>query len=200
MLGFLKQHAERFRYYDTVTSMTKIVRRYFAMNSFDGALTLFGLLLGSFAAGVSDASLIIKIGFGTAVAIGFSGLAGALMTERAERLREVKRMELALHRRLDNTDYKKAYDFATLITGVVNGLSPLFSAVLLLSPFLFVPLPDAYYYAFAMAFGLFFFLGVFLGAVSRENLFITGMKFLGAGVLCMIIILFLEHIGQLSNV
>jgi predicted membrane protein (TIGR00267 family) len=194
MLGFIKQHAERIRYYDAVTGMSKMMRRYFAMNSFDGALTMFGLLLGSFAAGVSDASLIIKIGFGTAVAIGFSGLTGALLTERAERLREVKRMELALHRRLDNTDYKKAYDFATVITGVVNGLSPLIAAIFLLSPFLLVPLPEAYYYSFAMALSIFFFLGVFLGAISRENVVVNGLKFLGAGVMCMVIILILERI------
>ncbi|MDD5172220.1 MAG: hypothetical protein PHF60_04265 [Candidatus ainarchaeum sp.] len=194
MLAFIKQHAERLRYYDAVTGMSKILRRYFVMNSFDGALTIFGLLLGSFAAGVSDPILIIKIGMGTAVAIGFSGLTGALLTERAERLREVKKMELALHRRLDNTDYKKAYDFATMITGLVDGLSPLLVAVVLLSPFMLLPLPDAYYYAFGLALVFFFLLGAFLGEVSKESLIITGIKFLGAGLLCMAIILVLEHI------
>lgn len=167
MFAFLRQHTERLRYYDAITGMSKIVRRYFVMNSFDGALTIFGLLLGSFAAGVADSLLIVKIGMGTAIAIGFSGLTGALLTERAERLREVKKMELALHRRLDNTDYKKAYDFATLITALVDGLSPLLVASILLSPFLFIQLPHAYYYAFGFALTFFFLLGAFLGEVSK---------------------------------
>jgi len=194
MFAFIKRHAERLRYYDAITGMNKILRRYFVMNSFDGALTIFGLLLASFAAGVKDPLLIVKIGMGTAIAIGFSGLTGALLTERAERLREIKKMELALHRRLDNTDYKRAYDFAALITAAVDGLSPLLVATILLSPFFIIPLPHAYYYAFGLALVFFFLLGVFLGEVSRENLILTGVKFLFAGVACMGIILFLEGI------
>jgi predicted membrane protein (TIGR00267 family) len=194
MFAFIRQQGEKLRYYDAITGMNKILRRYFVMNSFDGALTMFGLLLASFAAGVEDPLLIVKIGMGTAVAIGFSGLTGALLTERAERLREIKNMERALHRKLDNTDYKRAYDFAALITAAVDGLSPLLVAVVLLSPFLLVPLPEAYYYAFSLALVFFFLLGAFLGEVSRQNLVVTGMKFLAAGVLCMAVILLLEHI------
>jgi predicted membrane protein (TIGR00267 family) len=190
--GFLKKERERLRYYDTVTGMNKILRRYFVMNSFDGALTIFGLLLGSFAAHVTDPLLIIKIGISTAVAIGFSGLTGALMTERAERTREVKSMERALNRRLDNTDYKKAYDFATVITAVVDGTSPVLASLVLLSPFFFIALPDAYYYAFGLSLAVFFTLGVYLGGISKEHLITTGLKFLGAGLLCMIVILILD--------
>lgn len=192
MIGFIRRHAERVRYYDAVTSMSKIVRRYFVMNSFDGALVIFGMLLGSYAAKVSDPLLIIRIGFSTAVAIGFSGLTGALITEKAERAREVRMMERVLHRKLDNTDYKNAYDFASLVTAVVNGLSPLLAAFLLLFPFFIIPMPDAYYYAFALALCVFFSLGVFLGQVSREHLIKTGLKFLAAGLLCMVVILVLE--------
>jgi predicted membrane protein (TIGR00267 family) len=194
LFGFFKKHAERLRYYDTVTGMSKIIRRYFVMNSFDGALTIFGLLLGSFAAGVTNSLLILKIGLSTAIAIGFSGLTGALMTERAERLREVKSMELALHRKLDNTDYKKAYEFATLLTAFVDGVSPVLAATVLLSPFIFVPLPDAYYYAFGLALIVFFALGAFLGKIAKEHILKTGLKFLLAGLACMVVILLLENI------
>ncbi len=195
MLGIFRKHAERLRYYDTVTGMSKITRRYFVMNSFDGFLTLFGLLLGSFASGVEDPWLIIHIGIGTAIAIAFSGLTGAFMTERAERVREIRVMERALHRRLDDTDYKKAYEFATLITGIVNGASPLAAASILLSPFFFLPLPEAYYASFAMALSVFFLLGTYVGSISRESLFVSGIRFLGAGILCMIVILVVEGIS-----
>ena len=192
MLKFFRKHAEKLRYYDTVTGMSKILRRYFVMNSFDGALTIFGMLLGSFVAGVSDPVLILRIGISTAVAIGFSGLTGALMTERAERMSELKTMERALHRRLDNTDYKKAYDFASVITGIVDGLSPVIAATIILSPFVFVPVSDAYYYSFALALAIFFLLGMFLGRISKEHLILTGARFLLAGIVCMVVILLLE--------
>lgn len=197
-VAFFKKHAERWKYYDAVTGMSKILRRYFVMNSFDGALTIFGLLLGSYAAGVTAPFLIVSIGMGTAIAIGFSGLTGAFMAERAERTREIKMMERALHRKLDNTDYKKAYDFATFLAGVVDGVSPLIAASLLLSPFVFIPMPDAYYYSFGLALVVFFGLGAFLAKTSRENLIWTGMKFLLAGVLCMLVILLFE--GNLTIV
>jgi len=196
MLKTLRKHAERFRYYDAITGMSKIIRRYFVMNSFDGALTIFGLLLGSFVARVTDPALIISIGIGTAIAIGFSGLAGALFTERAERTRELKKMEKALHRKLDNTDYKKAYDFATVVTAFVDGLSPMLVALVLLIPFLALPIPEAYYLSFGMALAIFFLLGAFLGKTAKENLASMGLKFLAAGILCMAVILL---IGQIQT-
>lgn len=194
MLDALKRHAERFRYYNKITGMSKIIRRYFVMNSFDGALTIFGLLLGSFVAGVKDPLLIESIGFGTAIAIGFSGLAGALFTERAERIREVKKMEKALHRKLDNTDYKKAYDFASMVTAFVDGVSPMLVAFVLLLPFFLMPIADAYYLSFGMALAIFFLLGAFLGKIARESLVAMGLKFLAAGILCMVVILLLSQI------
>ena len=194
MLEKLQPHIERIRYYDTITGMSKIIRRYFVNNSFDGALTIFGLLLGSFTAGVTDPSLIIQIGIGTTIAIGFSGLGGALLTERAERTRELKSLEKALHRNLDNTDYKEASDFASVLTALVDGFSPLLAAALLLVPFFILPLPEAYYASFALALVVFFLLGVFLGRIAKENLAMMGFKFLAAGILCMVVILLLGQV------
>ena len=162
------------------------------MNSFDGALTTFGFLLGSFAAGVDDASLIVHIGLATAIAIGFSGLTGALMTERAERTREVHSMEKALHRKLDNTDYKRAYDFASIMAALVDGASPLIASLVLLSPFFFLDISSAYYLSFSLALCVFLALGAFLGRISKENVITTALKLLFAGLLCMVIILALE--------
>ncbi len=197
LAALLKKQGERFRYYDAITGMSNILRRYFVMNSFDGALTAFGVLLGSFAAGVQDPSLIIHIGVGVAIAIGFSGLTGALMTEKAERLRELRSMEKALHRKLEHTEYKKAYDFASIMTALVNGISPLVASLVLLSPFFLVDLFfadifSAYYFSFALALSVFFALGLFLGKISKESIALTGLKLLAAGLLCMAVILLVE--------
>lgn len=189
--SFLKEHRKRFEYYDAITGMSKILRRYFVMNSFDGALTTFGLLLGSYVAKVQDPILIIKIGVATAIAIGFSGLTGAVLTETAERKREIHSMEKALHKKLDKTDYKKAYDTASMLAGVVDGLSPLIASLFLLIPFVILDISEAYLVSFVLSLSVFFGLGVYLGRISNENIFITGLKLLGAGIICMIVISFL---------
>ena len=88
MMDLLK----KFDYYDKITGMSEIGRRYFVINSFDGALTILGVLLGSYFAGLTNPSLIVTVGIGASVAIGVSGLWGAFLTEKAEREREIKEL------------------------------------------------------------------------------------------------------------
>lgn len=191
MICFYKKTKERLRLYDSITGMSEILRRYFVMNSFDGTLTIFGMLIGSYVSGVEDAELIIFIGLSTSIAMGVSGLTGALFAEHAERRIELKSMERALHRKLDNTGYKRAYDYASIATGVVNGASPMLASLMLLSPFFILETGIAYIISFAIAIMLFFGLGIFLGEISRQSLFLTGLKLVAAGLLCMAIILLL---------
>lgn len=190
----LRKHHEKLRFYDSITGMSKILRRYFVMNSFDGALTIFGLLLGVYAADVQDSVLIIALGLSTALAVGVSGMTGAMLTEKAERQREIKSMENALQRNLDDTDYKRAYDFASFLAGAVDGISPILASLVLLSPFFLLPAVDAYPYAFGLGLAVFFGLGMFLGRISHESMFATGVKLLVAGLFCMAAILLLSGI------
>jgi len=71
-----------------------IARRYFVTNGFDGALTLLGLLMGFRVGGDVDLELALAAGFGTAVALGVSGLSSAYISETAERGRELEAQEL----------------------------------------------------------------------------------------------------------
>ena len=41
----LRQEIERLKEYEEVASISEIARRYFAMNSFDGILTILGVLV-----------------------------------------------------------------------------------------------------------------------------------------------------------
>jgi predicted membrane protein (TIGR00267 family) len=185
----VKKHHDRLRFYESITGMSKIIRRYFVMNSFDGALTIFGFLIGSYVAQITDAKLIIGLGLSTSIAIGISGLTGALLTETAEREREIKSMEQALQRNLDDTDYKRAYDFASILAGVVDGVSPVLATLVLLAPFAIIEASQAYYYSFALALLVFFGLGMFLGKISKTSLILTGIKLVAAGLFCMVVLL-----------
>ncbi|MBS3068419.1 hypothetical protein J4450_06950 [Candidatus Micrarchaeota archaeon] len=196
MLTFVMKYVERIVRYDKITSMSEILRRYFVMNAFDGALTTFGVLIGAFVGGIKDPSLVIKVGLATSVAVGVSGFTGAFFTESAERKRELKQIEVAVHRKLDKTELHRAYSFASFATALVDGLSPFTASLFILSPFLFsfggLTIESLYYYSFGFAIISFFLLGAFLGKVSKENIILTGLKLVLAGVVCMGIIMLIE--------
>jgi predicted membrane protein (TIGR00267 family) len=192
LLTILKKQRSKLSHYDEITGMSKILRRYFVLNAFDGALTIFGVLIGAYIAKTTDPSFIIKVGLATTIAIGVSGVWGSFFTEMAERKRELREIEKAVHRKLDNTEIKEAYDFASVITAIVDGGSPFIAALFVLTPFFLSPIildiQTAYYSAFGLAMIVFFLLGAFLGKLSNESVWITGLKLVGAGIVALILI------------
>ncbi len=48
--------------------VTRLARRYFVMNSFDGVLTTVGLLSGAYVGGIKDSALILTIGISAGIA------------------------------------------------------------------------------------------------------------------------------------
>jgi len=48
--------------YHDIANVGEIARRYFAMNAFDGILTIIGVLMGNFTAGVENANVVITTG------------------------------------------------------------------------------------------------------------------------------------------
>lgn len=192
MLSILKKHKSKFSYYDSITGMSKIIRRYFVMNAFDGALTIFGVLIGTYIAKTTDPSFVIKIGLATSIAVGISGIWGSFFTEMAERKRELREIERAVHRKLDKSELKEAYDFASALTAFVDGASPFLAVLFVLIPFFLSPalmdIQTAYYAAFGLSIVVFFLLGAFLGKISHESMWKTGLKLVGAGIVALIII------------
>lgn len=171
--------------------MSNILRRYFVMNAFDGVLTIFGVLIGAYVAGINESSSIIHIGIGTTIAVGISGLWGAFFTESAERKKEICTLERALDRKLEGTDIDRACKTATVLAAIVDALSPMLALAALL-PFVFIEIKTAYLTSFGVSMLLFFILGTFLGKISKSNMFLSGIKFLTAGIICLVIIWILE--------
>ena len=69
----LNLRLEQVRELSALAEVGEIARRYFAMNAFDGVLTIIGVLVGSYTAGVTDARIVLTTGFSTALAMGISG-------------------------------------------------------------------------------------------------------------------------------
>ncbi len=192
----IKQRLEMWREYSKISEVGQIARRAFANNSFDGVLTMIGVVMGSFFVGVKDPTIVLVTGLSTALAIGISGGWGAYLTESAERRHAIVELERVTLTKLQDTKIGRASRMAVVLVAAVDGLSPFFSAFLVITPFFFASLlPDvsyAYYASALMALVSLFALGIYLGRISRERLILSGIKTAFAGIVCIALSYVLE--------
>jgi len=186
-VAVLKRYYYKIKRLMYVSDVTEIARRYFVMNAFDGALTMLGILVGAHMSGHSNISLIVSMGVAASIAMGISGFSGAYLTERAERIRELKRLEAAMLVDLGDTLHGEASRFASFVTALVFGLSPAVAAFIILAPYLlagFGFLEEAYAFVYSLTITavVLFGLGAYLASVSDENLTVYGIKMLFVGV------------------
>jgi predicted membrane protein (TIGR00267 family) len=182
---------DRFRQFDRLVNFSEIARRYFAMNAFDGILTIIGVLMGNMTAGVDDPRIVVVTGMSTCVAMGVSGLWGAYLTESAEREREMDELSHLTLTDMNDTRVGRASKKAVVAVAVVDGLSPFLGALIVLTPFFLASLlPSitvAYYASIGMALLALFGLGIFLGSISRGRLIVSGIRTVAAGVVSILI-------------
>jgi len=187
------------REYDKLANISEIARRYFAMNAFDGVLTIIGVLMGNFVAGVNDARIVLSTGLATCVAMGISGLWGAYLTESAERKRDLDELSRFTLTDLTDTRIGRASRAAIVIVAIVDGLSPFMAALVVLLPFFlagnFEDLTWAYYTSLGLALLTLFSLGLFLGRISHGRMIVYGFKTVLAGVVSIVISFFLGVSG-----
>ncbi|MHB1389881.1 MAG: VIT1/CCC1 transporter family protein [Thermoleophilia bacterium] len=177
------------RKYHRIARVGEIARRYFAMNAFDGVLTMLGVLVGGYFGNIRHAGSIITLGMTASFAMGVSGFYGAYQTERAERSRSLAELEKSTLSNLRDTDIGHASTYAAIVVSLVDGLSPFGAAVIAVSPFFLgdrISVDTAYYTAFGLAFIELFALGVYLGAISRDRMVVSGLKMVGAGLVCAV--------------
>mgnify|MGYP000554199558 CR=1 FL=1 len=190
-MGFLYRALQRLQEYSDIAEIGEIARRYFAMNAFDGVLTIIGVLMGNYTAGVRSSAIVVSTGLSTCVAMGISGLWGAYLTESAERKRGLDILENHTLSDLSGTKIGRASRAAVIIVALVDGLAPFAAALVVLSPFFFSALlkdvTASYYLSLGMAMVTLFSLGAFLGRVSKENLILSGLKMIGAGLIAVLL-------------
>ncbi len=191
-----RKFSEKVRAYLHITKASGIARRYFVLNGFDGAMTVFGIVLGSWIAGVSKSEIIVLAGFGACLAMGLSGFFGAYLAEKAERGRHLKEMEEATNDNVHPIHYEAAR-FVTLYVAVIDGLSPALTAIISLIPFILVsagliPIWNAYFTSLALSLVTLFLLGIYLGKIAKENGWFYGVVMLTVGAFTAIIILLIQ--------
>jgi len=199
MMRSLLEAVSYLREYDKLANISEIARRYFAMNAFDGVLTIIGVLMGNLVAGVNSAQIVLSTGLTTSVAMGISGLWGAYLTESAERKRDLDELSRVTLTDLTDTRIGRASRAAIFIVAIVDGISPFMAALVVLLPFFvagnFEDLTWAYYTSLGLALLTLFSLGLFLGRISRGKMIIYGFKTVLAGVVSIVISFFLGVSG-----
>ena len=165
-----------------------ILRRYFVMNGFDGALTALGIIIASIIIKSTEAKTLLFLGIGASISMGVSGFWIAYLTERAERTKERKELEKDMVTELNDTIFTKANFWTSLIIAAVDGISPFMFSMISISPFLFVipgwiTMTTGYIIAISLVGVEVIILGVFLGAISKENKLIYALKIIPAALI-----------------
>ena len=195
LLGRFSRNLRTLREYSRIAGVAEIARRYMAMNAFDGVLTMIGVLMGNYVAGVRSASVVIHTGMATSIAMGVSGLWGAYLTEAAERKRELAELERASLTDLGQTRIGRASRVAVVIVALVDGLVPFVAALIVLLPLFAAGLLGNILVSYALALVLalvgLFGLGAFLGHVSGRSLVGYGLRTLVAGIVSIALSLLL---------
>ena len=170
-----------------------IARRYFVTNGFDGALTLLGLMVGFYSSDAVAISTAITVSLGAAIALFMSGISSGYLSETAERKKELQELEGALLADLSQSDYGKASRYVPMLVALVNGLSPLSIALVIISPLwltqLGISLPfSPFIAAIFIALLLIFLLGILLSRISNEFWLWSGLRTLSIAALTVFII------------
>ena len=182
---------EKANEYNEIAGIAEIARRSFGNNTFDGILTMIGVLMGSFSSGIANPRVVIITGLSTSIAIMISGAWGAYLTESAERTNYLNELGRSTLTNLNGSLIGRASRFAAIAVSVVDGLSPFLGAIVVLLPFFFSRwFPDirtTYLAALGTSLVALFALGIWFGKVAKENLIIYGIKTLLAGVFSILI-------------
>lgn len=180
---------KRWKKYSEISDVGPITRRYFVMNAFDGALTMLGVVIGAYLSGViSQPTIIISAGLAGSIAMGASGVSGAYMTEKAERIKKMKVLEKAMLTDMKNGLHEKSHRFASIFAALVDGFSPAMAAMIVVSPFFlinsgFISGETAFYSSIIITLTILSLLGVYLGKISDESLIKYGILMLFVGLI-----------------
>jgi predicted membrane protein (TIGR00267 family) len=164
-----------------ITHTQGIIRRYFVVNGFDGALTMLGLMLGFLVGEPAKLSVTISACMGAAIALGVSGVSSAYVSEVAERRRALLHLEEAMVTDLQDSEHGEAARWVPVLIALVNGSAPLVISLFIMLPLwlahIGIPLQmSPLHLAVLFALLTVFLLGVFLGKVSGISWFRSGVR------------------------
>ncbi|AEM39398.1 protein of unknown function DUF125 transmembrane [Pyrolobus fumarii 1A] len=166
-----------------------IARRMFVTNAFDGLLSALGIILGLYIAGMSvPQSYIGAVAGGSGVMGLFSGFVATYLSERAERLRELRETERVMLHSLEGSVYWRAARLVPIYVAFWSAMGATLPPLLSTTPFILAAysgvLVTLHHIAASISLILVFMytLGFYMGKISGENPWLSGLRFLSIGV------------------
>ena len=189
--GRITQAIDKLQEYEGITGFWEISRRSLVNNSFDGVLTMMGIIMGQYLAGVEAPGTIVVTGIAAATSLSISGWWSAYLAESAERQRELAELERVSLNDLSQTKIARAARTATIVVTLANGLSPFIASLVVLVPYFLAGLIGSivlsYILSLALALLALFGLGVFLGHISGRSMIGYGVRTASAGIVAIVI-------------
>jgi len=164
----------------------EIARRYFALNLFDGILTVLGFTVNYFFLGGRSPSVLLASGLIISIGMAISGLTSAMLVEYSELQKEIRGLEKALFRDLDGTHIAKAKMVTALINALINAVAPILGALAVLFPILLTSLgligfTQGFELSLLLSMFVLFLLGVYLGKNAGSKPIAYGIIMVLAG-------------------
>jgi len=170
-----------------------IARRMFATNSFDGLLSALGVSVGGFSPDVKPEFLALGI-IGGSLSMGvLSGVVGVYLSERAERVREVRELEKKVAKSLRNSVYWKAANVIPIYIALWSGVGIIFFPLLVAAPYLaaasgIISMTRAFYASIGVALTLMALIGVYLARISGSSQLMGAVKGVAIGVAGILVV------------
>lgn len=167
------------------------LRRFLINTLFDSTFMLLGVIIGSAFADNPDLEVIVGTMLTTSLALGISTGVSVYEAETLERGIRIAQIEKAMIRSLDETVISDHAEKGTLFIALANFMTPLFSCVITITPFLLVSqgvleLRVAAWLAMGLALSILFAAGVIIGRMGKTSPWLKGLRMLGFGLLAFV--------------
>jgi len=169
-----------------------IIRRFFINTLFDSTFMLLGIVVGAASAVDARLNIVLVTMVTTSLALGISTGVSVYEADSLERERKIAELEKALFRDLSGTRIEKMARSITILTVIINLLTPLVSCAVIISPFIFaiwkiLEVNVASWFSVILALGILFSAGVYLGRLGKTNPWTKGLRMAGFGLIAFII-------------
>jgi len=172
-----------------------ISSRYIVLGTIDGVVAILGVVIGAFSVGV-EPQTIIGAGIGGGIALGISNGIGGLMAERTIEKRKLLALEKSLFRNLEGTYISEEVRKILVADTLTHGGCSFLGALVPVLPFVFLSQSIAFITSIASSIITLFVLGVYIGKITRENIFMAGIKMAVIGILVAIFVWLVNPSGH----
>jgi predicted membrane protein (TIGR00267 family) len=166
----------------------------FVTNSVDSIVSALGVNVGAYTPGIDVKVMILAVLGGSISLSIISGFMGVLLSERAERIRELRELERKLGASLRGSIYARATTIIPLYVALWSSTGMLLFPLVMVVPYLaslagLIGVWEAFLASTTISLASLMAVGGYLGVITGEGILVSALRTLGLGLLVLIIVL-----------